>query len=77
MFDDVIEILLQKKENLRAEIEREFAERSAKIDSLLTACGYVEPKVVEEELPIADEKEENKVEEEVESSPFVVRPISV
>lgn len=42
-FDDIIELLLHKKAVLREEIEREFALRSAKIDELLTAAGYVEP----------------------------------
>ena len=42
-FDDIIELLLQKKANLRDEIEREFAVRSAKIEELLTAAGYEPP----------------------------------
>lgn len=46
-FEDVIELLLTKKANLREELEREFAERSAKIDELLNLAGYVPP--VEEE----------------------------
>ena len=50
MFEDVIELLLVKKANLREEIEREFAHRSAKIDKMLDECGYVE-----------EEKEENVV----------------
>lgn len=45
-FEDVVEVLLQKKANLREELEREFEKRSAKIDELLTACGYVEEPVV-------------------------------
>lgn len=47
-FQDVIEILLKKKADLRAQLEREFAERSNKIDELLTVAGYVEPVPVEE-----------------------------
>lgn len=43
MFEDIIEMLLQKKADLREQIEREFAERSAKIDDLLSLAGYVEP----------------------------------
>ncbi len=54
MFQDVIELLLKKKENLREEIEREFAERATKIDELLDKAGYIPP--VEEEN--ADEQEE-------------------
>lgn len=46
-FDDIIELLLTKKATLREELEREFAERSAKIDLLLETVGYVPP--VEEE----------------------------
>lgn len=42
MFQDVIEILLQKKVTLREEIEREYAERSQKIDALLEMAGYQE-----------------------------------
>ena len=42
-FDDVIELLLHKKANLRAELEREFADRAAKIDLLLDTAGYVPP----------------------------------
>lgn len=59
MFQDIIELLLQKKASLREEIEREFAERSAKIDELLALSGYVEPVPVEEvaenaEIPETD-----------------------
>ena len=44
---DIIEMLLQKKANLRADLEREYAERDALIDKLLSEAGYVPP-VVEE-----------------------------
>lgn len=47
MFNDLIDIMLQKKADLRAEVEREFAERSDKIDKMLDMCGYVEPVEVE------------------------------
>lgn len=55
-FEDVIELLLTKKANLREELEREFAERSAKIDELLNLAGYVPP--VEEVDETADEQEQ-------------------
>ncbi len=42
-FDDVIELLLTKKANLREELEREYAERETKIDLLLEMAGYVPP----------------------------------
>lgn len=51
IFQDVIDILLKKKAELRAEIEREFAARSNKIDELLTLAGYEEP-VPEVEEPV-------------------------
>lgn len=62
-FDDVIELLLTKKAGLREEIEREFAERAAKIDLLLEMAGYEPPaeEVIDEqaesdtETPVADE----------------------
>ena len=59
MFKDIIELLLKKKANLREELEREYAEREAKIDTLLTAAGY-EPPVVEE---VATDEEILDVEE--------------
>lgn len=40
VFNDIIDILLQKKAALREEIEREFAERSQQIDELLFMAGY-------------------------------------
>lgn len=52
-FDDIIEMLLQKKATLREELEREFAERNAKIDGLLEMAGYVPP--VEEAPEVAEE----------------------
>lgn len=57
MYEDLIAILLQKKVNLREEVEKEFAERAAKIDSMLDICGYVEPVEVAEEAeaPASDE----------------------
>lgn len=57
MFQDIIELLLQKKANLREELEREFAERSAKLDEMLSVAGYVEP--VEETLEEAEEIADN------------------
>lgn len=49
------------------ELEREFAERSQKIDNLLDACGYVEP-VAEVEEPAEEVTEsENVVEEQPET----------
>lgn len=54
MFEDIIEILLNKKATLREEIEREFAARSEKIDGLLALAGYVPPA---EEAPEAPEVE--------------------
>lgn len=56
-FDDVIELLLTKKASLREEIEREFAERAAKIDLLLEMAGYEPP--VEE---VSDEQAESETE---------------
>lgn len=56
-FDDVIELLLTKKANLREEIEREFAEREKQIDLLLDMAGYVPP--VEE---VTDEQAESDAE---------------
>lgn len=44
-FEDIIEMLLQKKANLREELEREYAAREAKIDALLDMAGYVPPVV--------------------------------
>ena len=44
-FEDIIEMLLQKKANLRDELEREYAAREAKIDALLDMAGYVPPVV--------------------------------
>ena len=61
MFEDVIELLLKKKATLREEIEREFAERSAKIDELLGMAGYVEPAPAEE-VPVAEVNEEHTAE---------------
>jgi hypothetical protein len=46
---DIIYLLLQKKADLRAEIEREFAARNQKIDALLDLAGYIPP--VEESAP--------------------------
>lgn len=40
---DVIDLLLQKKENLRADLEREYAERESKINALLDMAGYIPP----------------------------------
>lgn len=58
MFQDIIELLLQKKADLREIIEREFAERSAKIDELLALAGYVEPvPEIKEEVENAEETE--------------------
>lgn len=57
MFQDVIELLLKKKDNLREEIEREFAERAAKIDELLDKAGYIPP--VKEELADVQAEEAN------------------
>ena len=45
--DDIIEKLLQKKASLREDLEREYAERDALLDELLSKAGYVPP-VVEE-----------------------------
>lgn len=55
MFEDVIQMLLDKKANLREEIEREFAARSEKIDALLDMAGYVAP--VEEEVEESTDEE--------------------
>lgn len=44
-FEDIIEMLLQKKANLRDELEREYAAREAKIDALLDMAGYMRPAV--------------------------------
>lgn len=55
MFADIIEMLLQKKADLRAEIEREFAARSEKIDALLNMAGYVEPVVEQATDEVAEE----------------------
>lgn len=49
---DIINLLLSKKADLRAEIEREYAARSAKIDALLDLAGYIPP--VEEAAEEAD-----------------------
>lgn len=46
---DIINMLLQKKADLREEIEREFAARNQKIDALLDLAGYIPP--VEEVAP--------------------------
>lgn len=46
---DIIDMLLQKKADLREEIEREFAARNQKIDALLELAGYIPP--VEEIAP--------------------------
>ena len=40
---DIINLLLSKKENLRADLEREYAERELKINALLDMAGYVPP----------------------------------
>ena len=61
-FEDVIELLLTKKANLREELEREFAERSAKIDALLDMAGYVPP--VEE---VTEEQAASEAETETET----------
>ena len=68
MFQDVIDILLQKKVTLREEIEREFAERSQKIDALLEMAGYQEEveevaEEVAEEVEEIEEAQEEIVEE--------------
>ena len=63
MFNDIIELLLVKKENLRAEIEREFAARAEKIDALLNMAGYVPP-VVEE---VAEEAHEEPTQDHVQA----------
>lgn len=46
-YEDIVAFLLQKKTNLREDLEREYAEREAYIDRLLSEAGYVPP-VVEE-----------------------------
>lgn len=46
-YEDIVAFLLQKKTNLRENLEREYAEREAYIDRLLSEAGYVPP-VVEE-----------------------------
>ena len=73
MFEDIIELLLQKKDTLREEIEREFAERSAKIDELLSLAGYVEPAPVEE-APVVEVAEDRVIDEAVTESDTVAAP---
>lgn len=71
MFNDVIELLLQKKANLRAEIEREFAVRAVKIDELLKLAGYVETvEVVDEPTNIEQPVEE--VNEQPTEQPLII-----
>lgn len=45
MFEEIINLLLQKKAGLREELEREFAERESKINALLEMAGYTPPVV--------------------------------
>lgn len=40
---EIIEMLLIKKQNLRADLEREYAERERKINALLDMAGYIPP----------------------------------
>lgn len=71
MFNDVIELLSQKKANLRAEIEREFAVRAVKIDELLKLAGYVETvEVVDEPTNIEQPVEE--VNEQPTEQPLII-----
>lgn len=63
-FEDVIEILLKKKRDLRDEIEREFAARSEQIDELLNLAGYVEPTETVDAAPVEETVTETASEEE-------------
>lgn len=74
MFEDIIEMLLQKKAILREEIEREFAERSAKIDDLLSLAGYVEPAPVVE-APVVEVAEDEVINEAVAEYEPVAAPV--
>lgn len=71
MFEDVIEVLLQKKAALRDELEREFTERSGKIDSMLALAGYVEP-VAEPEKTEDTDKENTVSEQEAAVNPYLL-----
>lgn len=69
MFEDIIEILLKKKETLREELEREYAARSEKIDGLLELAGYTPPDEDDDELDDEAELYEDEIElEEVPAS---------
>lgn len=59
MFEDLIEMLLQKKAALRDELEREFAKKTDAIDRMLMLAGYAEP---------AETVETEAVEEPVENA---------
>lgn len=52
MFEDIIEMLLQKKEQLK----QEFEAKDAKIEAMLKSCDYVAP---------ATETNEEEAQEEV------------
>lgn len=71
MFNDVIELLLQKKANLRAEIEREFAVRAVKIDELLKLAGYVETVEVADEIVNVEQPVE-EVNEQPTEQPLII-----
>lgn len=70
MFEDIIELLLQKKATLREELEREFAARSEKIDGLLTLAGYTPP--TEDAVTPTDEAELCEAEAELSEVPEAV-----
>ena len=68
-FDDIIEMLMQKKADAKAEYEA----RVAKIDELLSLAGYVEPvaveeSVVEEAVEIVEEPVAEVVEAQAETA---------
>lgn len=76
MFEDVINLLLKKKENINAdkeaelnafieELDAKYSEREEKINELLIGAGYVEP--VEEEV-VEEETNNEEVVEEVQDS---------
>lgn len=60
-FDDIIEMLMQKK----AEAKAEYEARVAKIDELLSLAGYVEPVAVEENVGVEIVEPAEIVEEHV------------
>lgn len=80
MFEDVINLLLEKKANINAdkeaelnafieELDAKYSEREEKINELLKGAGYVEPveEEVEEEVnneEVVEEVQENTTEEE-------------